>query len=297
MIAPLVVRRAPVGLIEVEARPGREFHAVDLQILEGLAGVFALALERLQGIEANRTRLSRETDRRSASEVQRSLMAQTLPASSGMKVDTRYLPAMDVGGDFFEVADLGGGRVGAAIGDVAGKGVSAALIMSRVSSDVRRELRTGANPARVLQSVNTSCSELAPETFVTASCIRVDTREHALTVANAGHLPLLVRRPDGRVFDFGSASGTPLGVMVCEYTDDRIQLAPNDIVLLMTDGLVDALDGSGDGTASRELKRIVRDAPHDPAAINTRILEAVDAAPGPGSRDDVTLVALQVGAG
>jgi serine phosphatase RsbU (regulator of sigma subunit) len=125
----------------------------------------------------------------------------------------------------------------------------------------------------------------------------VDARQHTVTVANAGHLPLVVRRSDGTVFDFGTATGTPLGVMSCDYAEDRIQLRPNDIVLLMTDGLADALDHSGEGTPSRALRGILRDTPHEPAAINSRILQAAEAASSPHGRDDVTLVALQLGTG
>jgi serine phosphatase RsbU (regulator of sigma subunit) len=85
--------------------------------------------------------------------------------------------------------------------------------------------------------------------------------------------------------------------MSCDYVEERIQLAPNDIVLLMTDGLADALDQTGQGSASHALRDILRDAPHEPAAINSRILEAADAAANPHGRDDVTLVALQLGTG
>jgi serine phosphatase RsbU (regulator of sigma subunit) len=235
-----------------------------------------------------------ELDRRSARDVQRSLMHGSLPAEVGVTVDARYLPAMDVGGDFYELSHLGGGRVGGAIGDVSGKGVSAALIMARVSSDVGRAIRSGAEPSKVLETVNTTLSDSVGETFVTASCISLDARCPSLTVANAGHVPLMVRRATGEVFEFGGASGTPLGMMPCQYVDERVELRPRDIVLLMTDGLVEAFDAPDDSAGAARLHRIVASAPHDPRAINDHVLAAAHDVKGPRSLDDVTLVALQI---
>jgi sigma-B regulation protein RsbU (phosphoserine phosphatase) len=297
MCAPVMNGREPLGLIMVDAPRGKDFKNVDLQILEGVAAVCSLAFQRIRTRHVDRLLSSVELDRKSAPRVQRRLMGQLLPAGSRVKADVQYLPALDVGGDFYEVSCLGDGRVVGAIGDVSGKGVSAALIMSRVSSDVRRGLRSGTAPSRVLQDVNEALSDIESDTFVTATCISIDTRLRTLTLSNAGHIPLIVRRDTGEVFDFGPASGTPLGVMPCEYADERLDLLPNDIILMMTDGLVDALDCPSDRSVSRRIHRLVADAPHDAASINAMILAAANDASGDRARDDVTLVALQLDQG
>jgi phosphoserine phosphatase RsbU/P len=296
MSAPLLDGRVPLGLLVVEAVPGRPFESVDLEVLEGVANLFALAFQRLHATVPGHRWAAIELDRRSAGQVQRNFMNGALPASANVTVDARYLPALDVGGDFYDLAYLGDGQVGGAIGDVAGKGVAAALIMSRVSSDLRRALRSGAEPSRVLETVNASLADPDAEAFVTATCIRIDTRAMTLTVANAGHLPLLVRREDGEVLDFGQASGAPLGMVACNYADETLELRPRDIVVLMTDGLVESLDIPDDPMASQFLRRVVYVAPHDPEAINTRILAAMHSAKGDRPPDDMTLVALQIGA-
>ena len=286
--------RAPLGMIVVETGPGRPFATLDLEILESLAELFSLALQRLRHRQSDHRRASIDLDRRSAGSVQRSLMNGSLPADAGVKVDARYLPALDVGGDFYELTHLGDGRIGGAIGDVSGKGVSAALIMSRVSSDVGRAIRSGSGPAKVLESVNTALADVESETFVTASCISLDSRSRSLTVANAGHIPLMVRRATGEVLDFGRASGTPLGMMPCQYVDEQVALQPRDIVLLMTDGLVEAFDRPSDRMGTHRLHQIVNSAPHDPAGINASILAAANGMKGAQPLDDVTLVALQI---
>ena len=294
MSAPLLDGSVPLGLIVLEAGPGRTFSSLDLEILESVADLFSLAFQRLGSRQSERHRASIDADRRAAGSVQRKLMNGSLPADAGVKVDVRYHPALDVGGDFYDLTRLEDGRIGGAIGDVSGKGVSAALIMSRVASDMGRVIRSGANPSRVLESVNTSLTGDESETFVTASCISLDPRRRTLTIANAGHIPLMVRRASGEVFGFGGASGTPLGMVPCQYVDENLELQHLDIVLLMTDGLVETFDRPSDRMGTRRLQQIVNCAPHDPKAINARILAAAEESNRAQPLDDVTLVALQI---
>jgi len=294
LTVPLLDGRSVLGLIVAEAVPASPFTRMDLEILEAVAALFSLALQRLRSKRAEHRRASLELDRRAAGSVQRRLMATSLPAGSGVKVDARYLPALDVGGDFYDLAYLGDGRIGGAIGDVSGKGMSAALIMSRVSSDLGRALRSGAGPSKVLEDINTTLTDVESETFVTASCISIDSWGHRMTVANAGHIPLMVRRVGGEILDFGPASGTPLGMFPCQYVDEHIDLRPLDIVLLMTDGLVEAFDAPTDRMGTRLLHGLVNSAPHDPKVINERILAVANEKMGSQPLDDVTLVALQL---
>jgi phosphoserine phosphatase RsbU/P len=294
MSAPLLDGTAAAGLIVVEAAPGSPFAEVDAEILEAIAGLFSLALQRLRSEQREYRQAFIEQDLRSAGGVQRRLMTRTLPADSGVTIDARYIPALDVGGDFYDLAYLGNGRIGGAIGDVSGKGVSAALIMSGVASDLGRALRSGVGPAKVLENVNSTLNDVESETFVTASCIEIDSRNQFLTVANAGHLPLVVRRAGGEVLDFGAASGTPLGMVPCAYLEERLELKPLDIVFLMTDGLAEAFDCPDDRMGTRFLKRLVSSAPHDAKVVNDRILAAAHAKSGTRRLDDVTLVALQL---
>jgi serine phosphatase RsbU (regulator of sigma subunit) len=168
--------------------------------------------------------------------------------------------------------------------------------MSRVSADIERALGAGLAPSTVLSNVNDALTDIDSETFVTASCILLDTRRRTATVANAGHLPLIVRRASGRAFAWGEASGTPLGMVPCTYDEATLPLGPGDIVLAMTDGLVDALDHPTGRLGMEILLGVVREAPHDVRAIHERIRAAVDGARSRHALDDVTWVALQLAA-
>lgn len=297
MSAPLLDGTALLGLIIVEAAPGaHDFTSHDLDVLDGVAGLFSLALQRLRAKETGHIQARMDLDLKTARRVQGRFMSATLPAGIGVTAHAEYLPAFDVGGDFYDLCYLSEeGLVGAVIGDVSGKGVSAALVMSRVSSDFRRALATPLSPAEILQDVNIGlAADDESEIFVTASCLKLDPTTRTLRVANAGHIPLIIRRASGEVFTFAPPSGTPLGMLPCEYDEEEIVLGPLDIVLLMTDGLVEALDRPSDRMGLQLLLGLIKYAPHDPRLIHARILEAVQKMKGAKLLDDCTLVALQL---
>ena len=295
MSAPLLDVSHLIGLIVVEAAPAAaDFTTFDLDVLEGIAALFSLALQRLRAKETEYVQARIELDLKTARKVQRRFMSESLPASIGVTAHAEYLPCFDVGGDFYDLAYLGNKQIAAVIGDVSGKGVSAALVMSHVSANFRRALRTSAPPSELLKAVNADISDEESEIFVTASCVRIDAERRRLTVANAGHIPLIVRRATGEVFTFAPPSGTPLGMLPCDYVDEELGLEPMDIVLLMTDGLVEALDRPSDRMGMQLLLGVVKYAPHDPKLISGRILAAVNKMKGTKLLDDVTMVALQL---
>jgi serine phosphatase RsbU (regulator of sigma subunit) len=112
-------------------------------------------------------------------------------------------------------------------------------------------------------------------------------------VANAGHLPIILRRANGQVFTGGEASGTPLGMFPSSYEDEELTMQAADILLLATDGVLDALDRPGGQFGLARLVDLVREAPHDAARLSASIRAAVDAQGG-AALDDATWVALQL---
>lgn len=277
------------GTLDIE-----EFSPMELVALEGIAVLAASALSGFSDRDAW-VRARAETDRAAACRLQRGFMSAALPPGIGLTAFAEYLPAFDVGGDFYGVRYLEDGTVSAAIGDVSGNGVSAALLMSRVTSDIERAVVAGERPATILAGVNQRLSQSDTEMFVTASCLRIDVATRRLTTANAGHLPAVLRRGDGEVFTFGGASGMPLGMMpVGEYIEEDLPLERGDIVLLATDGLLEALDHPTGHRGMEYLLTIVESAPRSAEALSRRIRAAVAEARRAHVLDDVTWVALQV---
>jgi serine phosphatase RsbU (regulator of sigma subunit) len=295
MSAPLSDGTLLIGAVVVESPPGQpSLTPADLAVLESVAALFALAVARLRAKESERYQSRVERDLAAASRLQRRFMRGTVPDGLGVRVRAEYLPAYEIGGDFYDLAARPDGKLAVVVGDVSGKGMAAALVTARLGADLRRGLTSAATPAEVLRAANGSWPEELGETFATAVCLELDTRARRVTVANAGHLPIIVRRHDGTVETFGPASGPPLGMVPCDYTEESFALEPQDILLLMTDGLVEALDRPSDRMGRSFLVGLIQYAAHDPELIHSSILEAVRKMRGPRLLDDCTLVALQL---
>ncbi len=295
--APLSDRQAAMGVLIVEGPAGQRYHARDLDALHAVAAQISLSLQRLHIERRSSAHRRMQTDMVLAREVQRRFLPGALPPRARLRVTSHYRPAYDVGGDFYDlIPHHGGEAVTAVIGDVAGKGVAAALLMSRLTSDLRRLGPLSESPRTLLHELQRQLElDAPPDTFVTVACVRFEPDRGRVIVANAGHVPPIVRRTSGQVSLFGRASGPPLGVSDAQfYADEEIAIGTGDLVVLMTDGLVEALDRPGDRLGTRLLVQLIADAPHDIEAINQRILAQLERERLMRLVDDVTLVAIEV---
>lgn len=234
-------------------------------------------------------------DLRLASALQRQLLPPVPADLAGVPIATAYRPAHHIGGDFYDLVATGDGRVMAVMADVSGKGMAAALVMARVAMDVRRALVGSASPSDALAYVNRTLAARVPDDmFITAICLEVDLRRRRARAANAGHVPLFVRSADGTARTVAAASGAPLGVLRDEtYAVESVDLRARDILVLMTDGVTDALDPSGDPAAGATATVVSRAAP-DVHAVVAALVAAVDRRTAGGRPDDVAVLALEI---
>jgi hypothetical protein len=294
MSAPVLLAGEGQGFIIVQRRAAAaDFGPRDLEALGHLACGVGELLPRARARGAWRQR-----DMASAREMQRRFLPSPLESNSaGVRVLAEYRPAFDVGGDFYDFVDLGNGRVLAAIGDVAGKGVTAALMMSRISSELRRLAAGTASPAELLTRLNEALSGgIQDDRFVTVVCVLLDLPQRRWVVCNAGHVVPVVRRRSGVVTGLGYGSGPPIGMLpdTC-YEDEVVPAEPRDILVLATDGVFDTVAGTRRpcSTMGRcKLIEVIGKAPHDLAEIHRRILDA--AASEPAGRDDLALLGLEL---
>jgi serine phosphatase RsbU (regulator of sigma subunit) len=255
----------------------RRFTQADLDVLVSVAAIAA------QGVEtagARQTPFDTSTYQRqlgTAKQVQLQFLPQSRPEIPGYQFYDYYQPADEVGGDYFGYIPLPDGRLALAIGDVAGKGVSAALLMAHFCAEVRYCLATCATPAAAVEQLNADLSsEMLNYHFVTFALCVLDPREHKLTVVNAGHLPPL-RRRNGNIEPLGgSESGLPLG---CDadrkYAQVEMTLEPGDAIMLYTDGITDAMDSAGDVYGSQRMQRALLTAPAGVDEIGCTLLDDV----------------------
>src|ERR1022692_2857845 len=264
-------------------------------LAEGVGGILPVTRGRASASSASWL----EQDMAAAGGIQRTFLPEPIGENSAaVRVVTEYMPAYAVGGDFYDFVDLGNGRVMGVIGDVSGKGVTAALTMARVSADIRRMATEVSGPAELLERLNhTLVARMQDDRFVTALCVLLDAPNKRWIFANAGHVLPLLRRSTGVVSRVAYSSGPPLGIVAhAQYREETISVAAKDILLLATDGVFEVLSAPRRPCSTMgqcQFTELVGSAPHDIGEISRRIVATARSSAGP--RDDLTLLGLQIG--
>jgi anti-sigma regulatory factor (Ser/Thr protein kinase) len=211
-----------------------------------------------------------------------------------MDMTARYLPGgagVDIGGDWYDVIALPDGTVGLAMGDVVGKGIPAASLMGQLRNTLRAYARDGRQPAAILEQLNELLAEVdSPDHMATLVFGIFDPGCGELIVANAGHLPPLLCRPDGTAEYLQPAPGLPLGALPdAGYTNTTFTIEPGSTLLLYTDGLVEGrqlpLDDGLEGLRSCMVGQVGSDSVCD-IVLDATLL-------GGTSRDDIALLAVR----
>jgi serine phosphatase RsbU (regulator of sigma subunit) len=277
---PLRLDGEVIGVLHVSTPEIGRFGPEDLRLLETLGERAALAIGHTQ---------LREREQRIAETLQLSLLPRALPAGAGLAVCARYLPRSTegpVGGDFYDVVALDDGRLGLAIGDVAGKGLTAAATMGQVRAALHAYALEGDPPGRVLARLDrfvTAMDATATAMFVVAD------RDGSLSIASAGHPPAVVVDAAGARLVAG-ALGPPLGVGHGARGEEEQHLAEGARLLLYTDGLVERRAERID-LGLEALRAVVASAPAGLDALCDTVLAAM--APHDGWPDDVALLAAR----
>ncbi|MEO5619010.1 MAG: SpoIIE family protein phosphatase, partial [Candidatus Eisenbacteria bacterium] len=216
----------------------------EVRELERFAAHLETALENLELRSKASTHVAFDREMREARSIQTHFLPRRVPAFPTLDCAAAALSCEPVGGDYYDFIENGGRDFTIAVGDAAGKGVPAALLLAGVQARFRNEARRGLGPSELLQALNRQLVQLEqPEKFVGLLCARVDVRQGRIGFANAGLTPPLIRRRDGR-FEEVTAGGVLLGVSSeAAYRDSWLELARGDVALLYTDGLTEARRG------------------------------------------------------
>lgn len=294
MCAPLKARGRVLGaLTVVSSGSGRHFEPDDLALAEELAQRAALVIDNLR-LLSERSRIARS--------LQAALLPPRLPLVPGLDLAARYLPAgegSEVGGDFYDIFDLGRGAWVAAVGDVCGTGPDAAAVTGLVRHSLQASARQTRDPAAMLSVANSVLSENQLEDagrFCTALCAVIRPGPLVrVTLAAAGHPPPLVVHPDGTIEEI-RCKGALLGVGVQVVGENRRwRLHPGDRMVFYTDGLIEARDARrrffGEGPLAECL---AAGADYGPDKLAQHIVEAVQGFSADGLHDDLALLVIGV---
>ena len=201
-------------------------------------------LELQHAVEIGNTRSKQqEQELAKAREIQEGLLPKKIPQVRGLEVAGAWQPASTVGGDYFDVLKFGERKIGVCIGDVVGKGISAALLMANLQASFRAFASEDVSPSTLVGKLNEVISNnIAPDKFVTFWYCTIDTKENRLTYASAGHWPPILFHKSGGGVPLREG-GTPLGIFPDRnYEDEGFPLASGDRLVLYTDGLTEAMN-------------------------------------------------------
>ncbi|MFD8270504.1 ATP-binding SpoIIE family protein phosphatase [Streptomyces flaveolus] len=288
----------PRTLKSRKAPDGRSYTFTCTPVTEGDGGgdrgVLVFATDVTDHAEAAaRLRASERRQRETAVTLQRSLLPQELEEPDDLRVAATYHPGgteAAVGGDWYDVITLGGGRTALVIGDVMGRGVRAAAVMGQLRTAVRAYARLDLPPHEVLQLLDGLATEIDANQIATCVYAIHDPNEGRLVYASAGHLPILVRDETGTVQRADEPTGPPLGTGGWMHASGSIALTPGSTAVLYTDGLVERRNEDLDeGIAA--LERALSGATGSPQVVCDRLVRSAGVTPD--HDDDVAVLVLQ----
>lgn len=296
--APLAGSDQLIGILAVDHCQPDFYSQADAELLTAFAHLAVIALEnaRLYEFEVKQV----EQELRIARQIQQGLFPRRIPDLPGWQIAAVCLPARETGGDFFDFIKRADGKIGIAVGDVSGKGISAAMVMAAAQSVVGAKGTDHMSPAKVLRETNHMlCDDMPENTFVALAYALLEPQGDTVLLSNGGQLAPFLLPARGR----GAASlvetpgsHLPVGIVTeTVYEDGAWTLQPGDSLVFHTDGIVERKNERGKLFGFERLASVLNQLRgRPPQVILDTILQAVDDfAGGVGQADDVTLVVIQ----
>jgi sigma-B regulation protein RsbU (phosphoserine phosphatase) len=298
---PIRSKEKLIGVLLVgEKQSETTFQQEDLSFLSSAAKQASVAIENSFLYEelAEKERMKHELQ--IARKIQLDSLPQTTPTVNGLEISGTSIPAMEVGGDFFDYLTNGNGKITVVIGDVSGKGTSAALYMAKVQGILRSLHGFELPPKDLFNRANKLlCQDLEKRSFVTVLGAEFDTEQRSISVSRAGHLPLWHFHASNNAISKVLPRGLGLGlndasIFTTEMEERKITYRPGDIFLFATDGVTEAHNAFGDFGEERLYQILQSHHTESAAVIQSRLLEDLSAFVGDREQhDDQTVVIVK----
>jgi transposase len=238
-----------------------------------------------------------------AQSIQHTLLPKTVPESEGYEIAAEYDAAMEVGGDYYDFFEVDDNTVGMAVGDVSGKGIGGAFVMSIVRTALRLEARGEKNAAEVLLKINNSLDgEFKKGMYMTLFYIILDSKRRIINYASAGHTPMILYRGKTDQLFRMNPKGFPIGLNVGDHKlfrknikNEKLNLNKEDMLLIYTDGITESMNPERDVYGEERLFRLIKqhhmDSPHEFA---DRLMEDIQLfTRGHPQNDDITFIVIK----
>ncbi len=299
ILLPLKTRSGLLGFLLLGRKTtGEDYAPEELELLRTLSAQIALAVENIELLQDRLERQRLEEQLSVARQIQQGLLPRQLPQSAGLELAATIRFCLDVAGDYYDVMELPDGRTLLAVGDVAGKGVGAALLMANLQALLRAEKDRRMVLPEVMQKINTLIHEnTSTEMFITLFVATYDPVSHEFCYVNAGHDYPILMRSDGAMQSL-SEGGLILGVgPSIRYEQAVIRLEPEDVLLLYTDGAREARNAADEEFGEKRLEAALHQARMLPTHEVVRHLEqaVIEFTGREDFEDDFTLLVARVG--
>ncbi len=298
MCVPMLdLQGEPLGIINIDTQnPVKQFVQEDLDLLLAVAGQAALSYESAKLMVSYAEKQKQDSEMAIARNVQHALLPEDLPDIEGYELFASYEAAQAVGGDYYDIIPLEDNKICLAFGDVAGKGVAAALVMARLSSVVRSTMIFVKDVQQAISEINNHmCVKACEGRFVTFVLMILDLKTNELHVSNAGHMSPMSRLPDKSIEEFPEDTvGLPIGVMEdFPYEAVSRTLEPGEIVTVYTDGVSEAMNYENELFGMEHLREFVATSPDNATELGKSVLADVKRhANGRPQNDDITLMSF-----
>ncbi len=286
-----------MGVMNLESDKLGVYHEGHLDLLTALAGEAAIAIKNAQLNEDMLKAKEFEKELEIAGRLQQSILPQTMPKINGLDLAAQSIPCRSVGGDIYDVLKLSPSRIALCIGDVAGKGVPGAIMMSMLYTGYRGVIHEYDCTCDTVGALNNLiCSKAASGTYATFFYGVLDTEHLRFEYTNAGHNPPLLLKPDGRWQEL-TRGGIVLGFLPDhKYEEEKQTIGRGDIIVLYTDGITESFNETDEMFGEQRLRDLIL-AHRDASAVEIKrtIIDAVIAfTPDTERQDDITVMVIKI---
>jgi sigma-B regulation protein RsbU (phosphoserine phosphatase) len=296
----MVIKSKVIGLLLFGLKlSGSQFAGKDLDLLCAAANQAGVSIENARLYESEAKKLTIERDLDNARKIQESLLPKVIPQLSGIELCGKMIPAMQVGGDYFDVIQISPAKLFVIVGDVSGKGLSASLYMSKLQTMVQLYCHTINSPKEVLIEINRKIYEsIERNWFITVNLALIDAETKTIKFCRAGHSPLLVVNNTIKILQ---SKGIGLGLeegKIFEESLEELELKynPNEIYTFFSDGISEAMNEHNDLYGMDELTQVIKTNRTRPVKeIMNEVISSIEKFRGSREQnDDITIVLVKM---
>ncbi len=299
-VTPMIIKNKIIGLLLFGLKhSGSQFAGKDLDLLSAAANQAAVAIENARLYEAEAQKITLERDLTLAKRIQKGLLPKCIPNLQGLDICGEMIPAMQVGGDYFDLIKIDENKLFIVVGDVSGKGLSASLYMSKLQTMMKLYCKAGRSPKEILIDANKDIySSVEKGWFITVNLALIDMEKRKIKFCRAGHSQLLAI--NGSENSLIQPAGIGLGLDDGKIFDStleelEIELKPNEIYGFFSDGISEAMNSKGELFGIEKLCKVINLNKEQPASeIMQSVLTSLDNfRNGFEQNDDITLVLVK----